>query len=259
MKGENTRLSGLLSTNRTDGKEINRLNGIIARLTKDNGLKNTEISGLQSALTKARKRPATSTGSTSPLAMLHEYNAEPTNLRLTSKDYNIVKTAKAEMVNGKKGHYYNINLKNPADGKGYKFASASYSQVTPEAAFKATLDKVMANIKGALDGRRDYQLYVRGKASAGRYNGKLAPGYEYTDMKVLEQPAGSSNYQDALVDRKYGPKITNDDLPNLRAAYLQEYIAKNYEVKKPVILDGKVSKSKKASKQAVSVMLFVED
>jgi hypothetical protein len=150
-------------------------------------------------------------------------------------------------------------VKNPATGKGYKFASASYSQVTPQAAFKKSLDKAIANIKGALDGQRTYQFYVRGKASAGRYNGKLAKGYDYSTIKVLERPKGSKSYQGDLVERKYGPKITNDDLPNLRAAYLQEYITKNYQVGEPIILDGKVSKSKEASKQAVSVMLFVED
>ena len=36
-------------------------------------------------------------------------------MRLTSGDYNMLKLPKAEMVNGKRGHYYNIALRNPAD------------------------------------------------------------------------------------------------------------------------------------------------
>ena len=61
--------------------------------------------------------------------MMHRYNQDETKLRLTSGDYNMVKMGQTELVNGKRGRYYNIALRNPADGKAFKFASASYSEI----------------------------------------------------------------------------------------------------------------------------------
>jgi uncharacterized protein YdcH (DUF465 family) len=259
IKTENTRLKGLLSNKSANGDEINRLNGVIARLNNSNRQKDTEISSLKAALLKARKRPATAAAPESPLSLMHSARLKSTGLRLEGGNYDIVEDKNDEIVKGRKGHYYRIRLKNPASGKNYRFASGSYYQVQPQAAFKKSLDEAMANIKDALDGRRNYELFVRGKASGGRFNGKLDPNHDYSRIMVLPKPEGAKSYDNIPVERTYGPKITNDDLPNLRAAFLQDYIAKNYNMKKPTIVDGKVSKSKDASKQAVSVMLFVED
>ena len=285
MKAENTRLSGLLSSNRSDGDEISRLTATIARLNaekknqatennrisallgtykNDSQVREAKIASLEAELAAERNKPApapvtrslTKTRAT-PLSMIHKYNQDETKLRLTSGDYNIVKSPKVEMVSGKRGHYYNIFLKNPATGKGYRFASARYSAITNDAQFKQSLDRAISDIKGALDGKRNYQIYVQGKASAGRYRGKMEKGFDYSSMDVMENNDGT--YGPGMVTRKYGPTISNDDLPNLRGAYLQDYVAKNYSVAKPIILDGKVSKSKDPSKQAVALILFVED
>jgi predicted nucleic acid-binding Zn-ribbon protein len=281
---ENTRLKGVLSTNRTDSGEIERLNGIIKRLNQekvnvdtengrikgllstyrnDSEVQNAKIASLEAVLAKLRNKPPVSRSlapkrCNKPLAMIHKYNQDETKLKLTSSDYNIVKAANIEMIDGHKGEYYIITLKNPADGKGYKFASASYSRVEKEGQFKQSLDRVISDIRGAFEGRRDFQLYVRGKASAGRYSGKLTPGYEYTNIKLLERVRGGG-YGKKTVTRQYGPTISNDDLPNLRGAYLQEFVGKNYKVAKPIILDGKVSKSMNANNQAVALILFVKD
>ncbi len=291
LKAENNRLKALASSGQSNEDEIARLNGVIARLTKSNedlGTENSRISGLigtykndnqvlnakiaslEAELARLRNRPATATPAPAPapaaatvkkrptpLALIHKYNQDETKLRLTSGDYNMVRSPKTEMVNGKRGHYYNIFLKNPATGKGYKFASASYSKIDNEGACKQSLDRAISDIRGALDGQRTYQIYVQGKASAGRYSGKMADGFDYSTIEVMENKGGI--YGPELVQRHYGPTISNDDLPNLRGAFLQEFLAKNYKISKPLILDGKVSKSKDPSEQAVAVILFVED
>ncbi len=286
MVSENTRLKGLLSANRTDSEEITRLNGVITRLNKDNDnlktendrikgllsayrndseVQNAKIASLEAELAKLRNRPVATAPSAStktvyreaPLSLIHQYNHNNADLRLTSKDYVITKMGRKDLVRGKNGHYYNILIKNPATGKGYNFASASYSRVEPEESFKASLDKVISDIKNSLDGRRNYQLFVRGKASAGRYLGKPTPGYEYNDIKVLEEFRG--RYDNEVEEYIYGPMIKNEDLPNLRGAYLQELIAKNYKVATPIILDGKVSSSRDPAEQAVALILYVEE
>ncbi len=290
--GEITRLNGViarLNKNNADlNTENNRMKTVINTYKNDNEVQSAKIASLEAEtakipalraeIEKLKNRPpeirtvtktvtvpapAPAAPATvvrkraTPLALIHKYNQDETKLRLTSRDYNMVKSPKVELVDGKRGHYYNIFLKNPASGKGYKFASASYSKIDNQGQFKQSLDRVISDIRGALDGKRNYQIYVRGKASAGRYHGKLAKGFEYTDIKVLEDKGGI--YGPEFVDRHYGPDISNDDLPNLRGAYLQDYVSRNYKVAKPIILDGKVSKSKDPSKQAVALILYVED
>ena len=269
---EITRLNGIISGLTKDKADINventRMHGLIGTYKNDNEVQSAKISALDAEMIELRKRPTAtrsmapapvaSVHEKTPLEMIHTHEDDDTLLGLTSGDYNIVKAAEQKMVQGKRGHFYFIDLKNPATGKAYKFASASYSSVKNQDQFKKSLDRAIANIKGAFDGKRGYQLYVRGKASAGRYSGKMADGYEYTSVNVLPRDADKT-YRTELVERTYGKTIDNDDLPNMRGAYLQEYIGKNYDVAKPIILDGHVSKSKDAKKQALSVILFVED
>lgn len=276
-EAENTRLNGLIGNN-TDGDEVARLNGVIARLTKtntditvendrvkgllgtyknDNQVLSAKIEALKAEISKLSKTSApVGNGRTTPLDLINKYNQNETKLRLISDDYNMVKLGRIELVNGKQGSYYNIILRNPANGKGYQFESASYSKLTKERQFKQSLDRAISDIRGALEGKLNFQVYVEGKASARRYKGKLVKGFKYTDVKVMENNGGS--FGPALIARHYGPKITNADLPNLRGAFLQAFLAKNYKINKPIILEGKVSKSKDVSKQAVAIMLFVE-
>ena len=290
MKAENIRLKGLIGNNdnsaRSDDAEAGRLNAIIAGLKKGTANTNTEntrvrgllgayrndsevqsakIAALEAENTTLRNRPAprrvtrslTPTRRDSPLSLINQHNVNNGNLRLAAKDYTITKMRQTNLVRGKSGHYYRVVIKNAANGRGYKFASASYSKVEPEAQFMQSLTKAIGDIKRSLDGRRDFQIYVRGNASAGKYIGSVAPGYEYNDIMVLEQFRG--RYDEELEEYVYGPRVTNKDLPNLRGAYLQELISKNYKVKKPIILNGKVSQSKDSSKQAVAIILYVED
>ena len=265
------RIRALTSDKENLGTENTRMNGLIGTYKNDSEVQSAKISSIEAELVAMRteleslrnkpaSEPTTRTlvkKQATPLAMMHRYNQDETKLRLTSGNYNMVKRGQTELVNGKRGRYYNIALRNPADGKAYKFASASYSEIVNDNAFKQSLDRVISDIRGAFDGKRNYQIYVQGKASAGRYNGRMVQGFDYANLKALKNLGGS--YGPDMLEKTYGPAITNDDLPNLRGAYLQEYVAKNYKVNKPIIIDGKVSQSKKANKQAVALILFVED
>ncbi len=229
----------------------------------DKQVLNAKIASLKADLAKIRRQPPVTRSLTprkrlTPLTLIHKYNENGTRLRLTSGDYNMVKIGRPEKVNGKWGQYYNIALRDPTNGKAYHFASASYSRINDDRSFKQSLDRVISDIRGAFDGKRDYQIYVQGKASASTYSGRLAPDFKYTTIKLLERDA-DGNYGPQLVERHYGPIISNKDLPNLRAAFLQDYVSKYYKVARPIILDGKVAKSTDISNQAVALTLFVAD
>ncbi len=258
------RIRILTSEKENTDVENGRVTGLLNAYRNDSEVQSAKIASLEAQMAELNNRPALEPTTrtivqkrTTPLAMMHRYNVDETKLRLTSSNYNMVKRGQSELVNGKRGRYYNIALRNPADGKAFKFASASYSEIVNDAAFKQSLDRVISDIRGTFDDKRKYQIYVQGKASAGRYNGKMADGFDYSNLKALKNLGGS--YGPDLLEKTYGPAITNDDLPNLRGAYHQEYVGKNYNINKPIIIDGKVSKSKKANKQAVALILFVED
>ncbi len=250
------RIKALTSTNENTDIENTRVRSLLKAYRNDSEVQSAKVAALEAELKDLRNQPAPATlepatrtivkKRPTPLAMMHRYNQDETKLRLTSGDYNMAKLGNSELVNGNRGSYYKITLRNPADGKPYRFASGSYSKITNDTQFKQSLDRVISDIRGAFDDKRAYQIYVQGKASAGVYSGEMADGFDYSNVDVLKNLDGS--YGPDLLGRTYGPvKITNDDLPDLRGAFLQEFIAKNYKVTKPVILEGRVSKSKRPS------------
>ena len=280
IKAENTRLTGLLDTRKTDGKEVTRLNGDISRLKKDNtditaentrltGLltafrndtevKDAKIKSLEAGLAKQKTRSVTAppVRKKAPLALINQHSQDSTRFRLKGNSYTIEKMRNQGLVRGKKGTYYRVALKQP-NGMAYKFASGSYSKIIPEAPFKQSLDNAIRDILSGLDGRRHYQLYARGNASGGKFTGRLEAGYKYHHIKVLEKGL-RNKYDDEPDNRYFVDTIHNKDLPNLRGAYLQDIIGKNYYITKPVILDGEVSGSMDEAEQAVVLILYVED
>ena len=237
---------------------------MLAASSKDVKDKNARIAALQAELAAARSKPTTrslpsgASSGESPLSLLNQYSKKGAKLSLKGDGYTLNKMAKKQLIEGKSGNYYRLTLRQP-NGKGFKFASGRYSRVVPEAPFKQALDNVISDIQSGLDGRRAYQLYARGNASAGRYTGKQEKGYEFDSLMVLKKNSATKKYAEPLEEYPVGKVIHNNDLPNLRGAYLQDLIGQNYSIDKPVLLNGKVSKSKNAAKQAVSLILFVED
>ena len=287
---EIARLERLVSANGTDNDEIARLNskinslekeksdlitentrmnGLIGKYKNDSEVQGAKIAALQDENEKLRNKPpvvktvtvpAPVAGQAAPLTalqLLRQHGKKNPYLNLVNKDYRMNKIREKKLINGKTGKYYRISLKSPG-GKGYRFASGKYNKITPSAPFKASLDRVIEDIRNALDGRRTYQIYVRGKASAGRFKGRMDKTNAYHDVELLER-GENGKYTDQPKIRHYGNKLTNDDLPNLRGAYLADYLAKHYDGINPVILDGKVSRSKNTAKQSVDIILYVEE
>jgi len=289
---EITKLNGAVSSLTTENK---RMNSLIGKYRNDSEVQNAKIASLeadkvkleaekakiaslqtkveaqQAEIETLRNKPAeiktvtkTITVPAPPteapltaLQLLRKHGKKQPHFNLVNPDYRMTKIREEDLVNGKTGKYYRISLKSP-DGQGYKFASGKYNKITPSAPFKASLDRVIEDIKTSLDGRRTYQIYTRGKASAGYFHGRMDTANAYNDIELLRRGA-NGKYDDLRVNRHYENKLTNEDLPNLRGAYLQDYIARNYPETNPVILEGKVSKSKDPSKQTVDIILYVEE
>ncbi len=290
--GEMDQLNGQISSLATENK---RMNSLIGKYRNDSEVQNAKIASLEAdiatlktektksaslqkkietqqaeietlrnkpavikTVTKTVTVPAPPTGGpVTALQLLRNHGNKDSHLNLVNPAYRMTKIKATDLVNGKTGKYYRISLNSP-DGKGYKFALGKYNEITPSAPFKASLDQVFADIKNSLDGRRTYQIYTRGKASAGYFRGKMDAANAYDKVEVLQRGA-NGKYEDQSVTRQYQNKLNNKDLPNLRGAYLQDYIAQNYKGTNPVILEGKVSKSKDESKQSFDIILYVEE
>ena len=72
-------------------------------------------------------------------------------------------------------------------------------------------------------------------------------------------PAVGEDYYDAndVKMRSLPNKYDNDDLPYLRAAFLQKIVSDTLPFAKPIVLQSKVSDSKSRSAQFAEILLFV--
>ena len=58
MDTENTRLKGLIGSNKSDEGEISRLNGLIGTYKNDNEVQGAKVASLEAEIVKLNNRPA---------------------------------------------------------------------------------------------------------------------------------------------------------------------------------------------------------
>jgi predicted nucleic acid-binding Zn-ribbon protein len=284
LSDEVAALGGRLKTAGNGSEEIGRLNGVIAGLTKDSAAQTGEIQRLKAALDGAASEGKARDGrlaglaadiaardarikqleaalaeraapAAAPAAAAAKVAPSVAQLRLQGSNYAVEPLA-PNLIGGQAGSFYRVRLKEPG-GRDYKFATGSYFNVVPAAPFRQTVSAAIADIEKSLAGRR-YQLYALGSASAGSFTGRREKGYQYKRVRVLTKgPDGS--YGSSLETRQFSDPIHNEDLPNLRGAFMQEYIGRYYKIGRPIVLDGAVSTSKDEAEQSVALILHVED
>jgi hypothetical protein len=163
-----------------------------------------------------------------------------------------------ELVKGRVGRYYVVDLKNAASGIRYYFDGGKYtiSRSIPE--FRTSLNAFIKDVLGKLDGNVNYELLVRGRADRKPWQGQLDSTHAYSQVTFLRS-AGGDKYLSEVGEKRFDPSgLTNDDLPNLRASFLREIVTETYPVKPPMILEGTVSSTDDEKDRNVELLLYVD-
>ena len=162
-----------------------------------------------------------------------------------------------ELIRGRVGRYYVVDLKNAASGVRFFFDGGKYTLARGSQEFRAALNTFVGDVLSKFNGKVEYSLFVRGSADQKSYEGTFEPGAEFRRVSFLRS-LGQDKYGVETSEHIIDGKIHNKDLPDLRAAFMQKLVADNYPTKPPVILEGSVSDKVNDRDRNVELILYVD-
>jgi hypothetical protein len=178
------------------------------------------------------------------------------NTTVQTANYDVSVYPDPELVKGRRGKYYIIDVKDAEQGARYFFQGGKYTISTRQEQFRSSLNAFVKDVLDKMQGRVEYQLMVRGSADAKPWRGQFEQGHEYANLRYLKS-IGSDKYVNETSEIVLGTPLNNNDLPNLRAAFLQKVVGSVYPVKPPLILQGTVSSQVSDGDRNVELILFV--
>jgi hypothetical protein len=177
--------------------------------------------------------------------------------RMTTPNYDIEAYPDRELVRGRAGRYYVVDLKNAASGVRFFFDGGKYTLARSSQEFRAALNSFVAEILAKFEGKVDYALFVRGSADQKPYEGTFEAGAEYRRIPFV-RALGGDKYGVEMSERRVDGRVRNADLPDLRAAFLQKIVAETYPTKPPTILEGAVTPKTDNRDRNVELIMYVD-
>ena len=177
--------------------------------------------------------------------------------RVDTDSYSVELYPDKEVIRGHPGRYYVVDMKDARSGIRFQFEGGRYTLNRSNAEFRTALSTFVGDIVQKLHGNVRYDLYVRGSADRVPYRGRLEPGFEFDRIRYMKA-LSPGKYATEFVERRIDPEVRNDDLPHLRAAFLQSVVSDVYPTKPPLILEGNVTTEANSRDRNVELLLFVD-
>jgi hypothetical protein len=181
---------------------------------------------------------------------------------INNENYIITPLSTDELVEGKKGAYYLVDLKSADTQKIWHFKLGEYTIKLFDREFAQSISVFKQNVLEQLGGSKTpYELFSRGSADR-----DLGDDFR---TALTEDYNKSITYLPRVDEEKYlsSPKVhqprspaTNKDLPFLRAAFMQRKLSTGEpRLKKPSILEGEVNEEQESEGlRNAMVFLFVD-
>ncbi len=189
------------------------------------------------------------------------------NFEVTRPYWDAVFHPDDEVVEGFKGRYFQIRLKD-ADknvkllfGPGEYFMDKSDFRDNYGSTIGAFVTEALHAIRKADQGK--IKLFVQGSADiVGQqtFRGNLDSRFLYEQITVLPQNPGQDSFSGTAINKSISEKsFRNTDLPDLRGNFLKEMISIYSKKLDPVLLEGAVKEvANKGDRNAV-IYLFIPD
>lgn len=176
--------------------------------------------------------------------------------KMATNTYRVEPFAEGDLVGGRNGRYYRIDLKASKSGQFFTFDSGKYTLQASKADYKSAFQAFAGDVLKQLEGRASFELFVRGSADGQAYNGPFEPGFDYRRIAYLPSN-GRGKYLANLATIGLGSTVRNADLPNLRGEFLRGYLAQLYPLKPATLLEGQVMKKDSSAARNSELILFV--
>ena len=176
--------------------------------------------------------------------------------RLETPNYDVSAYPGRDLVGDRKGKYYVVDMKNAASGIRYYFQKGRYTIDRSSEEFRNSLNAFIGDVLKKLDGKVDYDLFVRGSDDALPYQGAFETGHEYHKISYLKR-LGADKYGVDTGEVQIDTAVHNADLPYMRATFLQKIIGDVYPVKQPLVLEGSVTAKANDKDRNAEIIMFV--
>ncbi len=177
--------------------------------------------------------------------------------RLSTPSYDVEVYPDRELVGGRRGRYYVVDLKDASSGVRYFFEGGRYTINRGASEFRGSLNAFISDVLSKIEGNARYDLFVRGSADSKPYQGRLEPGYEVRHVRYLRS-AGQDKYRMEFGERAIDSVVRNDDLPDLRASFISHIVGESYPVKRPIVLEGAVTAKHDTKDRNVELILYID-
>jgi hypothetical protein len=202
---------------------------------------------------KADRAKETATAQSETLAALRK----SLDAGMSGLSYRITALGDPELVGGRTGKYYVVELRSPKTGNRFTFDGGKYTFQTSGPTFAASYRAFEGDVLRQLQGQMQFDLFVRGSADGQAYSGgQLETGHHYQRISYFPSIGGGKYLgNQATIDVQ--PAVKNSDLPNLRGEYLRRVLSELYPSKPAYVLEGQVFKKDSPAARYAELILFV--
>jgi hypothetical protein len=199
------------------------------------------------------------------------YEFDLTDLKLKINEYKstqyaeIIPMPQSEYVKDNIGLYYSIDLKD-SDSIVILFPAGEYSYMDNDWKFINSLGKVDETILSGILKNTKYKIFIEGQADIvgdKTFTRKFLPKHTYNRIEYY--PTYKSNvaskffYDSNPTTKVLTEPLKNDNLPLLRASYLNEKILEyGRHIPKPIILEGVVKDDVGEDYRNGKIILFID-
>lgn len=185
------------------------------------------------------------------------------NIGINTDDYKTTKLPTKEKVQGDKGCYYLIDLKDAKQPPEIiLFDAGKYTKEELDRVTLNSLEKINKEIFYKLKSNNiSYKVFVIGSADiAGDSKPYIDELIEKDSLEIkflIKNPNNSEQYLNEYETKIIPKKYANKHLPNLRAAYIQEKL-KNLDIYSE-ILNGEVTKKVNEKERNAAIILYLSE
>jgi hypothetical protein len=162
-----------------------------------------------------------------------------------------------ELVQGEIGEYYIISLKDTATGNPITFPQAQFAITDKPSELHGAIRELRDAVLRRVPQGWRYRIFVRGHADGGSFKEPVSEEY-YRNLEYLP-PSGAagSSYLRKPVRKRLNREFENEDLPNLRGAFLAKMLQEDINGAAPTLLGNMPRPGTDKANRRAEIILFL--
>ncbi len=176
----------------------------------------------------------------------------------SSSKLGIQKLENKELVQGEIGGYYLITFNEAKTFSPITFSPASFVITDKADELHSAIQELRQAVLQQIPSNWRYRIFVRGHADGGTFKEPIADE-AYRDLEYLPpSDASGSNYQAQSVRKRLARDYGNEDLPNLRGAFMARALLETLKGEAPVLLGNSPEPGSNTANRRAEVILFLK-